>query len=253
MSEIITLANQKGGCGKTSTAAALYSGLTLRGFKVLGLDLDPQANFSFIMQAGSNSADIVDVLAGNVDISEAVEHTERGDFIAASKKLSAVDMLITGKERASLLKRALKPVAAEYDFVIIDTPPDLGTITINALVASTGLIIPTFAEIFSVQGVLNLFDMVKSIQTALNSDLINRGILITRHRARVRVQRETAAAIKQVAERAGVKVFSLPIRDSVIITEAASLQRDVFSYQPKSKVALDYAAFVDELLKDLSL
>ena len=253
MSEIITLANQKGGCGKTSTAAALYSGLTLRGFKVLGLDLDPQANFSFIMQAGSNSADIVDVLAGNVDISEAVEHTERGDFIAASKKLSAVDVLITGTERASLLKRALKPVAAEYDFVIIDTPPDLGTITINALVASTGLIIPTFAEIFSVQGVLNLFDMVKSIQTALNSDLINRGILITRHRARVRVQRETAAAIKQVAERAGVKVFSLPIRDSVIITEAASLQRDVFSYHPKSKVALDYAAFVDELLKDLSL
>ena len=137
--------------------------------------------------------------------------------------------------------------------MIIDTPPDLGTITINALVASTGLIIPTFAEIFSVQGVLNLFDMVKSIQTTLNSDLINRGILITRHRARVRVQRETAAAIKQVAERAGVKVFSLPIRDSVIITEAASLRRDVLSYHPKSKIALDYAAFVDELLKDLSL
>ena len=253
MSEVITLANQKGGCGKTSTAAALYSGLRLRGFKVLGLDLDPQANFSFIMQAGSHSADIVDVLAGNADISEAVERIEQGDFIAASKKLSVVDVLITGTGRASLLKRALSPIVNEYDFVIIDTPPDLGTITINALVASTGLIIPTFAEIFSVQGVLNLSNTVKEIQADLNADLINRGILITRHRARVRVQRETAEAIKQVADRAGVKVFGLPIRDSVIVTEAASLQHDVFSYQPKSKVALDYAAFVDELLKDLSL
>ena len=102
-------------------------------------------------------------------------------------------MLITGTKRASLLKRALN--ASGYDFVIIDTPPDLGTITINALVASTSLIIPTFAEIFSIQGVLNLFDMVKNIKEAMNADLINRGILITRHRARVKVQQKTAQAI----------------------------------------------------------
>lgn len=253
MSEIITLANQKGGCGKTSTAAALYSGLSLRGFKVLGIDLDAQANFSFIMSADSNNSDIVDVLAGKSNITDAVQQIDRGDFISASKNLSAVDFLITGSKRAFLLRRALEPMRDRYDFVIIDTPPNLGTITINALTASKGVIIPSFAEIFSVQGIVNLCDTVKEIKSTVNAGLINRGVLITRHKPYVRVQRETASAIKEIAGQRGVKVFNTPIRDSVVITEAASLRRNIFAHKPNSGAALDYSAFIDELLNDLSL
>lgn len=253
MSEIITLANQKGGCGKTSTAAALYSGLSLRGFKMLGIDLDAQANLGFIMSADSDKSDIVDVLAGKSNITDAVQHTERGDFISASKNLSAVDFLITGSQRAFLLRRVLEPIRDRYDFIIIDTPPNLGTITINALTASKGVIIPAFAEIFSLQGIVNLCDTVKEIQSSVNAGLINCGVLITRHKPYVRVQRETASAIREIAGQRGVKVFNTQIRDSVVITEAASLKRDIFAHKPNSGAALDYSAFTDEPLKDLSL
>lgn len=250
--EVIAVANQKGGVGKSVTAAALSAGLSLRGYRVLSIDLDAQRNFSFLLHVmGGDDPTVLEVLTGEATAEAAIRQGRSGDAIASSPQLVASDFLITGTRREYRLTDALKPVNGKYDFAVLDTPPALGTLTVNALTAASGVIVPALADVFSVQGVLEFGETVRNVQQRSNKNLKHMGILITRHNERSIISRDMTDTLREVAQREGAKVFKTPIRDAVAIREAAAQGMDIFSYAYKSKAAADYSAFIDELLNDI--
>ena len=250
--KVITVSNQKGGVGKSVTAAALSAGLSIRGYRVLSIDLDAQRNFSFLLHVmGGEGPTVLEVLTGEATAEAAIRPGGRGDAIASSSQLVAADFLITGTRREYRLMDALKPVNEKYDFAVLDTPPALGTLTVNALTAASGVVVPALADVFSVQGVLEFGETVRSVQQRSNPSLKHMGILLTRHNERSIISRDMADTLREAAQRDGTKVFRTPIRDTVAIREAAAQGTDIFSYAPKSKAAEDYSAFIEELLSDI--
>lgn len=249
--EVIAIANQKGGVGKSVTAAALSAGLSFKGYRVLSVDLDAQRNFSFLLHA-RGGVTILEVLTGEATVEEATQRMERGDAIAASPQLVAADFLVKGARREYRLQDALVPIKEKYDFVVLDTPPALGTLTVNALTAASSVVVPALADVFSVQGVLEFGETVRNIQRRSNPALRHRGILITRYSGRSIISRDMADTLREAAQRDGTKVFEIAIREAVAIREAAARGTDIFSYAPKSKASGDYRAFIEELLKNIT-
>ena len=150
---ILAVINQKGGVGKSTTAHAIGAGLALKGFKTLYIDLDAQGNLSYTAGAESLNITILEVLQKKADITQAIQHTQQGDIVASTPALAGADIIITATGKEYRLKEALKPISGLYDYCIIDTPPALGILTINALTACSGAIIPTQADIYSLQGI----------------------------------------------------------------------------------------------------
>lgn len=249
MSHIIAVTNQKGGVGKSTTAQALGAGLSIKGYSVLCVDLDPQGNLSYSMQAAAGGPSSYELLTKRAGAGETIQQTEQGHIIAASAALSAADMEIntTGKEYR--LREALAPVRSQYDFIVIDTPPALGTITINALTAADSLIIPAQAEIFSLQGIGQLASTIQAVKTYCNPSLKIDGVLLTRHSSRAVLSRDMADLIRDTAEQLGTAVYKTIIREGVAIKEAQASRQSIFAYAPKSNAAADYMAFVEEYLK----
>lgn len=244
-----TITNQKGGAGKTTTAAALASGLALRGYNPLLIDLDPQTNLSFCTGARTTGASILGVLTGEISAAAAIQHTGAGDIIPASKHLSGADLLFTDTGKEYRLKEALEPLRGQYSHIIIDTPPALGVLTVNALTASEGLIIPAQADIFSLQGIERLSETLQPVRKYTNPGLKIEGILLTRYAARSVLSREISELAQQIAARLQTRVFRARIRDSVTVKEAQISQRSLFDYAPKAKVTADYTAFINELIE----
>lgn len=246
--KIIAIINQKGGVGKSTTAEALVAGLTLKGYKCLAIDLDAQGNLTYTAGATTDGATALGVLTGEVKIKDAIQHTASGDIIAASKALSGADAFIkdTGKEYK--LKEALESIAGEYQYIIIDTPPALGILTVNALTACNSLIIPAQADIYSLQGIEQLAETIKPVKKYCNHNLAIEGILLTRYSSRSVLSREVAELAEQLAEKLGTKLFKTTIREAVAVKEAQISQQSLFDYAPKAKVTEDYRAFIKEFL-----
>ena len=246
MAQIITITNQKGGVGKTTTASALVCGLFQRGARVLGIDLDPQGNlgFSLGMEIGIGRT-IYDVMTRKCNISEAIYHTAYGDVIPSDVMLSAAEVEFTSPRREFMLADQLRYVLDRYDFVIIDTPPALNILTINAYVASTGLIIPMEPEILSLVGVSQLRDTVETVQRSFNPHLRIHGILLNKYNHRLRLHREVLDMAGEIAEQLGTMVFSSKIRISVDVAAAPAHGQSILSYKPKSNPAMDYRKVVD--------
>lgn len=249
LAKTIAIAQQKGGTGKTTTAAAIGAGLAKRGDKILYVDLDPQANLTFITRATSDGLTALDILTGT-KATEAVQHTT-ADVIAATPNLAGIDGRLAGSDRAYRLKQALEDVKRRYDYIIIDTPPALGLLTVNAFTAATSVVIPCLADVFSIQATAGIASTLKTIKAQTNSKLKVAGILVTRYNPRQIITRETVRLLEQSAAAIGTKVFKTKIRDSVAVREAQATQTDLFSYAPKATSALDYGALLDELLADL--
>lgn len=152
MAEIITFTNQKGGVGKTSLALNFGIRLKLAGAKVLFVDMDPQCNLTYIMGIDEAPVTVYDLLTGQSDVREAILHTGEADLIAASPALSTLNLSLNGPGREYLLRNALQPIMGEYNFIVIDSPPTLGILTINILTAADSVIIPALADVFSLQG-----------------------------------------------------------------------------------------------------
>lgn len=249
MATVISIINQKGGVGKTTTALALSAGLSARGLKVLSVDMDAQGNFTYVrgvsVRAGSS---LLDVLTGAATAAEAIHKSAAGDIIPAAAELSAADMILTGSGKEARLKDALKPVHGNYDYIIIDTPPALGILTINALIASTGMIITAQADIFSLQGISQLKHTVDAVRGHSNHDLKVMGILLCRHSSRTILSRDMTEMLEGIAETLNTKLFKTRIRETVTLKESQAQQQDIFSYAPKSNGAEDYRDFIDELL-----
>ena len=246
---IYAVINQKGGVGKSTTAEALSAGLFLKGFKTLAIDLDAQGNMTYTAKASTEGSTALGVLMGEVRPETAIQHTENsGDIIAASKALAGADAFIkeTGKEYR--LKETLESLQGMYDYIIIDTPPALGILTINALTACNSVIIPAQADIYSLQGIEQLAETIKPVRKYCNPSLHIAGILLTRYSPRAVLSREVAEIAGQLAEKLGTRVFNTAIRENISVKEAQISQTSLFDYAPNSNAAKDYQAFIEELL-----
>lgn len=248
--KVIAVSTQKGGEGKTTTTSALLSGLTIRGFKVLAIDLDAQGNLTNITGCNSTDKNILGLLTREYTAQEAIQKTESGDLIASSSSLSSIDVILQNElGKAHRLKKALEPICTLYDYVIIDCPPALGTLTANALTAADYVIIPAQADISSLQGISQLWDTIQEAREYTNSKLEVAGILLTRYNDRATLNREIERQLREeVAPLMNTRLFNSTIREAVAIREAKYMQQSIFTYAPKSKVAIDYNTFIEELL-----
>lgn len=252
MSKVYAIINQKGGVGKSTTAEALAAGLSLKGYSVLSIDLDAQANMSYTAGAKTDGATALGVLTGEVTTAAAIQHIGSGDIIAASKALAGADAFIADTGKEYRLKEALESVKAAYDYIIIDTPPALGILTINALTACDSVIIPAQADIYSLQGVEQLAETMKPVKKYCNPALTVEGILLTRYSSRSVLSRDVAELAEQLAAKLGTKLFKTTIREAIAVKEAQISQRSLYSYAPKAKVTEDYSRFIAELLGEES-
>lgn len=251
MQEIIAVINEKGGVSKTTTAAALSSGLRINGLRVLSVDLDTQSNLTHVMGATEGGPTILDVMMDKIPVMDAIQHTEQGDIVIASPTLARTEMLIKGEHKEEKLKEVLEPAKGAYDVIVLDLPPGLSLVTIMALTATTSAIIPVIADILSVKGLAQLYQIVEAIRQKSNPSLKLMGILLTRYNSRSILRRDMATVLQDTAKKINTKVFKTTIREAIAVGEAQAQQQDLFSYSPKSNIAEDYKAFVAEVLNDI--
>ena len=247
---VITVTNQKGGVGKTTTTATLAAGFREKGFRVLAIDMDPQGNLGFCLGADYEvSATIYDVLRGECKIQHAIQRTALVDVITSDILLSAMDIEFAGYNREYLLKNALSSIMDLYDYIFIDTPPNLGILTINAFAVTNRIIVPMLTDIFSLQGITQLCDTINRVKMRNNPNVEMLGILLMRYNSRTVFSSEILATVQSVADQLGVPVLETPIRTSIMISEAQAMQQSIFKYAPKNNVAKDYGTLIEELIR----
>lgn len=244
----IAVINQKGGVGKSTTALAIGAGLLLKGKRVLFIDLDAQGNLSYTLQARTQGYNAMGVLQRPETITAEIQHTEQGDIIASSPALTGADTVITETGKEYRLREALERCSGNYDYCIIDTPPALGILTVNALTACNGVIIPAQADIYSLQGISQLNSTIQTVKKYCNPKLEIMGIVLTRYNARSIISREVAEMIAETALQLDTKVYSTKIRECTALKEAQAVKRDIYRYAPRSNATADYTALVAEIL-----
>lgn len=252
MTQIYTITNQKGGIGKSTTAQNIGAGLNrLYKKKVLLIDLDPQENLSLATGCRKSKANILEVLRENIPVEDTIQTIREGlDIIPSSIDLYNADKEFAGAiAGGKKLKRGIAPIKDKYDYIIIDTPPALGVLTVNALTVADRVVIPAQADLFSLEAIKQLrTTMGLIIETEENAKLKVEGILLTRYSPRSIISQEIKELIDKTAGTMQTKIFSRPIREAVAIKEAQASHTDIFEYAPESKVAGDYKHLIEELL-----
>ena len=231
MGKIIAVANQKGGVGKTTTCVNLTCALKKRGRRVLLVDCDPQGNSTSGMGVDKTSTpNCYDMLMNGAAAADCIHSTKYGDVLPANMNLSGCSVELVGSEqREYIMKTALAAVQDDYDFILIDCPPSLGLLTVNALTAADYLLIPTMAETFAASGITQLYDTYKSVKKYTNPALRIDGVLLTRTE-RTRVTKTIQELTEKIADYMGADVYRTTIRSNVIIKEAQAVQENVFDY-----------------------
>lgn len=237
----------KGGTGKTTTVFNVSTELASRGLRVLAVDLDPQGYLtcSFNESTSAGRKNVMDVIRG-VPVHEAIRRTESGvHLLAADLELSTADLDMKGEEREFYMKKALENVK-NYDVVVFDCCPFLGILSVNALVASDELIIPTEPEFLAMRGVRQLYlKVVQLINKNLNKELDFSGVVITRFDTRKRIHKQTA---EKIANMFSDKVFKTKIRTNVALSESGMKGVSAKVFNPNSNGAIDYEALTDEIV-----
>lgn len=241
---ILSIISQKGGVGKTTTAVTLAAGLAHKKKKVLLVDLDGQCNLSMATGALTTGKTIIDVLESRCEAQEAIIEAGLYKTIAGHS-----NMVLWRPDKADMLKLALTPLVGLFDYIILDTPPQLGEIVINALAASNAAIITLQADFFSLQSLMQLKDTIDAVKTTSNPDLNILGLLINRYSARANLNQAIVAHITEAATQLGTTPYKTPIRESVIIREAIGQQQNIFDYAPRAAQTQDYEAFIKDTLK----
>lgn len=243
--KIITAAVIKGGTGKTTTTAALAQAAKRDRMKVLAVDLDPQANLTFILNGNQNQSGSVQLLHGE-DPLQLIQNTEQGiDLIAASPDLAAER---TAPASAMRLQQALEPIKKDYDFIFIDTPPQMGELTFNALQAASGLLVPLETDSNSIQGLYQIVDIARQIQNS-NPALSIMGAVLTRYDKRANLNRYLRDTIEKTGQEIGAPLIAT-IRPGIAIREAQAFQRSLYEYAPKSNPAADYLKLYKKIKKE---
>ena len=242
--------NQKGGVGKSTTALAIGAGLKIKGCSVLYIDLDAQGNLSYTLGATTQGYNAMGVLQRPETAAQEVQHLPQGDIIASSPALAGADTILAETGKEFRLKEALENLSTNYDYCIIDTPPALGILTINALTACNGVIIPAQADIYSLQGISQLGNTLQTVKKYCNFSLAVVGIVLTRYNTRSIISKEVTELIEKVVEELGTKLYKTKIKECTALKEAQAVKQDIFNYAPKSNAAADYKALVNEILEE---
>jgi chromosome partitioning protein len=247
--QVIAFANQKGGVAKTTTTLNLGVALVERGKRVLCVDLDPQSNLTMSQGVDPDELErtMFDVLVHKTPIEEVILHREI-DLAASSIDLAGAELALSsmiGRERA--LQKALLPVRGSYDYIMIDTPPSLGLLTINALTAADGVIVPVQCEYLSLRGLIQLENTLTMIRENLNPDVRIKGILPTMFDGRTLHSKE---AVEILQENFGDLVFETKIRKTIRYAEAPVKGTSVLKYDSKGKAAKAYRDLAGEVLRD---
>ncbi len=249
MGRVLAIANQKGGVGKTTTGINLAASLARAKRRILLVDLDSQANASAGMGFGTsrNVKGIYDVLIGTATISEVVTQTEFGaDAVFSSRDLAGAQVeLLDLENREYLLRRALSSLRNAYSYILIDCPPSLNILTVNALVAADGVIVPTQCEFFSLQGLIDLLDTIESVRESFNPNLQLDGILRTMHDRRNKLHQEVS---EELSSHFDDQVYRTFIPRNIKLAEAPSHGKCVLDYDKKCAGSMAYLALAGEML-----
>ena len=248
MAKTISIVNQKGGVGKTTTCVNLVAALCEAGKRVLLCDFDPQANSTSGMGVDKTLArGVYEVLIDGADAKSAVAHTRWGDVLPASKGLAGAGIEMIGRERREyLLRDALAPLAPDYDFIFIDCPPSLELLTLNALCAADSILVPVQSEYYALEGLSDLLSTVRIVKRSLNPRLELEGVLLTMHDGRTNLSVQVAAEVKRYFPG---KVYATVIPRNVRLSEAPSHGKPINIYDRTCRGAEAYKALAQEFLK----
>lgn len=247
---IITVANQKGGVGKTTTTINLAAALANKGFRTLIVDLDPQANSTMsYVDARAVPRSMFDVLVlEEVPLSDVIVPTSIPNLSLAPSRIALAKLeskLLGDMDAPFRLKDKMKDIVAGFDYIFIDTPPTLGLITVNAMVASTHVLVPIQSSYFALEGTDDLLETIDKIKARPNPDLQLLGVVITMHDRRTTLARDIYEQISQVF---GDRLFQTVITKSIRLEESPAYKESIFSFAPRSSGAMEYYSLSEEML-----
>lgn len=246
---IISVINQKGGVGKTTLTQTLGDFLLSKGKSVLMIDLDPQGNLTYTLGNKTPcSMNAYEVLSEPKKLSKIKADY---DYIASSSELATADINISSIGKEYRLQEALKPLEKKFDYILLDTPPALGVITVNALTASHRALIPTSTDVFSIQGITQLNETVEAVKHYTNKELEILGIAVIKSNQRTVLNRQLTETLEELAERLNTKVYRTHVREATAVKEAQLMQVSILNYQTQSDVVVDFYELCTEIYRDI--
>jgi len=256
MAKVIVCTNQKGGVAKTTSVVAMSCILAKRGYRVLCVDADPQSNLSYSLSSYTKEEDKARSLYGafraiqnkSCDAKGFINKGDWCDIIPSNLYLASADNEFNHIGKEYMLKEIIGYISEEYDFILVDTPPSLGIMSINALAAADYIVIVAGADVYTYQGIGQLNETIENTKKYANKRLKVVGILVTKYES-TKFGKEIEKLLEGASKNMRTRPFGVKIRKSIKIAEAVNLQEDITKYAPKAKATLDYIAFVDELLE----
>lgn len=243
---IVSVINQKGGTGKTTTTINLGSALQKEGKKVLLVDLDPQGNLSYSLDVVAPKWTLADLFTGEGELRETIVNREGMDILPGSNELVEVEISLVGQEKREQFLKQILEDAKGYDYILIDCPPSLSLLTVNALTASNEVVIPLQMEVLTLQGLSQILTTVGKIKAAFNPKLQVRGIVIVMYDKRRKLSQEIEEYLTENVEE---RIFTTRIRLNVKLAEAPSFGKTILNYDASSYGAKDYTALAREFLR----
>ncbi len=250
---VVSVACQKGGVGKTSTSLAICELAFRKGLRVLLVDLDAQGNATYTAGLSGAEKNVLAALQRPSGAGAEIQESPWGfDVLASVPALANADAIFTETGREYRLQEALKGVSGDYDLVVIDTPPSLGLLTVNSLTACRHVVVPTQADMYSVQGLHQLGQTLEAVRRYCNADLSVAGVLVTRYNGRTVIRREVSKLLEDVAAQMGSSLFTARIRECTAMVEAQATRTGLYVHAPSCNAAADYQEFAEELLRRIS-